>query len=220
MPTYIPTSPSPGSDPPSGVQKCAGEESKTTGNRIDIVFDPDKSTKVKKCEKIVHVQFVRNDFDGKALTGAEFDPALAHKDASITSSDGWVVDCLASEKTPDYQQGTGDGKKNGGAGKATMNDTPNAGGGGKKKFFSATNPDGWKKVRFEFAAFAWCMKGPDCGTWYEGITWEYVKTWEDFRDGKPGSSKIIDNDVASGPTAGQVEAFNKFNKKQPFVPCK
>lgn len=206
----------------SAVSKCplcAGEESKTSGNRIDIVFDPDKSSQVTKCEKIVHVQFVRNHIDGKVLTGAEYSSALSHKNAALTSADGWAVDSLASETTPDYQQGAGDGKKNGGAAKATMSDAPQTGGGDKGFYNSATNPGGWKVVNFEFAAFAYCMKGGDCGKWYEGTQWEYTKKWEDARDGKKGESRILDKNVAGGPTKGQLEAFEKFNKAKGYTPC-
>jgi hypothetical protein len=220
MPKDDPAPPSPGSSPPDSVQECPADETKTSGNRIDIVFDPDKSKKVKKCEKIVHVQFVRNHCDGTVITGAKFSSFLSHKDDSVTSSDGWVLDFLASEKTPDYQQGIGNGNKNGGSVKATMSDAPTSGGGGDKGFYDpANNPGGWKTVEYEFAVFAWCMKGPDCGTWYEGVTWKYVETWEDARDGKGGKSTIIDKNVTSGPSAGQREAFDKFNKKKGFTPC-
>jgi hypothetical protein len=208
----------------SPAQSCPETEKSTdgtsaSGNKIDIVFDPDKSKKVTKCEKIVHVQFVRNHVDGKVLTGKAYSSALAHKDDTVTSSDGWVVDSLASETTPDYQQGTGDGKKNGGSTKATMSDGPNTGGGDKGFYDASTNPDGHKTVRYEFATYSWCMKGPDCGKWYEGVTWEYVKTWEDQRDGKNGAAKLTNSEVTSAPTKGQVEAFDKFNKKHGFVPC-
>jgi hypothetical protein len=63
------------------------------------------------------------------------------------------------------------------------------------------------------------MNGPDCGKWYEGVSWEYTKTWEDFRDGKIGASKILDYEVA-GPSKDQVEAFDLFNKEKGFIPCK
>lgn len=201
-------------------QPTPGDETKTTGNRIDIVFDPDKSKKVKKCEKIVHVQFVRNHIDGKVITGAEYSSSLSHKNSALTSTDGWTVDSLASETTPDYQQGTGDGKKNGGTTKAKMTDAPQTGGGDKGFYNSATNPDGNKKVNFEFVAFAYCMKGEDCGKWYEGVGWGYTKTWEDQKDGKKGESKITNNNVSTAPTKSQLEAFDKFNKAKGFVPCK
>ncbi len=83
-----------------------------------------------------------------------------------------------------------------------------------------TNPKGWKKYRAEFAVFAYCMEGDDCGKWYEGMKWEYNKTWEEHRDGAPGVSTITDKNVTSGPSKSQLEAFDKFNKKHAFTPCK
>ena len=46
------------------ASKDPNKESKTKANRIDLVFDPDKSDKVTKCEKIVHVQFIRMTAEG------------------------------------------------------------------------------------------------------------------------------------------------------------
>jgi hypothetical protein len=63
------------------------------------------------------------------------------------------------------------------------------------------------------------MKGDDCGKWYEGVQWEYTKTWEDQRDGRKGTAKIINNNVTSSPTKSQLEAFENFNKAKGFVPC-
>lgn len=219
MPKDKPKPPAPGSGTAGTPSSCPADETKTTANRIDIVFDPDKSTKVKKCDKIVHVQFVRRYGDGKVIKASEFSSALSHKDAD-TTADGWSIDSLASETTPDYQQGTGDGKKNGGTTKATMTDAPKTGGGDKGFYNAGTNPTGWKTHRKEFYAFAYCMKGPDCGTWYEGVHWEYTKSWEDQRDGKLGSSTILNKNVQPPPDKGLIEAFDKFNKNKGFEPCK
>ena len=205
----------------SAVQECsksAGDGSKTSGNRIDIEFDPDKSSKVKKCEEIVHVQFIRMFSDGVAIKPGTYYSGFKFRDP-VTTNDGWYVDHLKEEKTPDYQQGNGNGKKNGGTTKATIVDAPNTGG-GDKGFKSPTNPDGWKKVKYEFVAFAYCMKGDDCGKWYEGVQWEYKKTSDDHLGGKKGESKIINNNVTSKPTKSQLEAFEKFNKAKGFTPCK
>ncbi len=222
-----PTPPSAGSGgTPAGCtttpcpKKCEpNNKTTTTGNRIDIVFEPDESCVVTKCEKIVHVQFIRAYTDGKMIKHSDYSSAYKHKE-KITTSDGWAVDCLAGETTPDYQQGTGDGKKNGGSTNATMMDAPKTGGGDKGFYNATTNPTGWKTFRFEFAVYAWCMKGTDCGKWYEGSTWEYKKTWEDHRDGKNGESTIINKNVTSQPTAEHIAAFDLFNKEHKFVPCK
>ncbi|HEX4963774.1 MAG TPA: hypothetical protein VF173_23305 [Thermoanaerobaculia bacterium] len=209
-----------GVTPCSASSNCAGQDSKTKDNRIDIVFDPDKSKKVKKCDKIVHVQFMRYKIDGKVITGAEFSPSYAHKTEAVTSSDGWVIDSLPGETTPDYQQGRGDGKKNGGSITATMVDVPRTAGGTKGFYDPVANPSGIKKLQYEFSTFAYCMKGDDCGKWYDNVQWEYNKTWEDQRDGKIGESKITDKCGTGEPAKGQIEAFEKFNKENGFTPCK
>ena len=183
------------------------------------MFDPDKSARVKKCEKIVHVQFRRGLADGTMIKPGTYTSAMQHKDAILTA-DGWAVDSLPSETTPDYQQGVGNGKKNaGGSTKATMSDAPTTGGGDKGFFDPIGNPTGWRTYTIEFAAFAYCMQGDDCGQWYEGVKWEYTKTWQDQRDGKPGLSKIVDQNVGGGPSTSQREAFTKFNSAKGFVPC-
>jgi hypothetical protein len=219
MPKDKPKPPASGSGKPAPVAKCPAEEAKTSGNVIDLVFDPEKSSKVTKCDKIVHVQFVRRYCDGKTIKAGTFASNLSHKDADTTNA-GWCIDSLASEKTPDYQQGVGDGKKNGGSGKATMQDAPTTSGGDKGFYDASSNPTGWKSHRKEFYAYAYCMKGPDCGKWYEGVHWDYTKTWEDQRDGKPGTSKIIDRNVSTEPDSDLLAAFDKFNKNKGFVPCK
>jgi hypothetical protein len=210
---------------PSVIQPCSelkkpNAGTKITGNRIDIEFDPAKSEKVKNCQKIVHVQFVRTWADGKIIKRGDFAAAWKFHDA-VTSKGGWSVDHLSGEKSPDYQQGVGEGMKNGGTAKATIMDAPSTPGGDKGFYDSATNPKGWKKFVAEFDTYAWCMKGPDCGKWYEGLTWTYTKTWKDQRDGKTGVSGIIISTVQTGPTKSQLNAFDKFNKAAtpPFKPC-
>ena len=90
----------------------ANSESKVSGNKIDLVFDSDKSKKVTKCEKIVHVQFNRRFADETVIKPGDYYSGYKYKD-KVATSKGWTVDCLKTETTPDYQQGTGDGKKNG-----------------------------------------------------------------------------------------------------------
>jgi hypothetical protein len=210
---------------PTATQPCPSLKNpnagtKIAGNRIDIEFDPNKSEKVKKCEKIVHVQFVRTWADGKIIKRGDFDSAWKFHDA-VTTKGGWSLDHLSGEKTPDYQQGVGEGKKNGGTATATMMDQPSTDGGDKGFYDPVANPKGRQKFVAEFGTFAYCMKGSDCGTWYEGLTWTYTKTWMDQRDAKSGVSKIIRSTEKTGPTKSQVDAFDKFNKaaKPPYKPC-
>jgi hypothetical protein len=222
-------------DPPKpsdsgSVKSCSAgpnTEAKTQDNVIDFVFDPDKSTKVAKCDRIVHVQFIKMSVDGAVIKPGDLVDKFKHRD-SATTDDGWYVDPSdAGFSTPDYQQ-TGvpsqvignDGKKNGGAVKAKTQDSPNAQGDIKKGFYNATtNPSGWKEVVLDFATFGYCMAGPDCGKWYEGITWQYKKTSDEFYAGKTGTSTIT-NTCVDGPSAQHLAAFDKFNKREGFTPCK
>jgi len=200
------------------LQRYPHFESKTTGNRIDIVFDPDNSKKVTKCKKIVHVQFILMLADGKAIKPGDYYSGYKYRD-NVTTSDHWYVDHLASEKTPDYQQGVGNGKKNGGSSKAKIYDVPTTGGGDKGFYNAASNAGGWKTIVYEFFAFAWCMDGDECGTWYEGIQWEYKKTHTDNAGGNSGAATIKDYNVEA-PSKSHIEAFKKFNKEKGFEPCK
>ncbi len=197
-------------------------ESKTKDNRIDIVFDPDKSKKVNNCNKIVHVQAVQIFVDGKPVkVGSYSSTAFGFRD-QFSLANGTHVDALETETTPDYQQAdaAGKGKKNGSpAKKAKMSDAPGTSGGDKGFFHPTNNPSGIKKYNPKFETFAYCMEGSDCGTWYEGITWEYEKTWEDHRDGKKGVSKITDSCIDK-PSKNLIDAFNKFNKEKSFISCK
>jgi len=209
----------------STVEQCkgkpAGDKSATkNGNEIDIIFDPSQSKKVTNCEKIVHVQFMRYHADGKVINAADY-ASTAYKHKRDITAKGWVVDCLPGEKTPDYQQGKGDGSKNGGSTNATMWDAPRTGGGDKGFYDKKNNPTGWKSVRYEFVTYAWCMKGPDCGKWYEGVSWQYTKTYKDHKAGNDGHSKILNKNVAKGPSKDQKGAFDKFNADpdRKFTPC-
>jgi len=211
-------------DADSVVQGCPAakdpsKDSKTTGNRIDIVFDPDKSDKVTKCEKIVHVQFIQYVADGVVIKKpGDLWSGWKFRD-DITTDAGWSIDCLAGETTPDYQQGTGNGNKNGGSGKATMNDTPNIRNFVPNGFYDPdSNKTGTKVFTLNFETYAWCMKGTDCGHWYEGVGWKYTKTWQDQKNSGSGSSTITDSNLAS-PGADKIAAFDKFNTVHSYKPC-
>ena len=219
-------------DADTSKQKLAGnpnEGSKTTGNRIDIIFDPDKSSKVKKCKKIVHVQFMKYFADGKEIKPGDYSFTYKPRDL-VTSKGGWVIDYNDDAKSPDYQQGTESGSNGsniGGSVNATMFDHPTTSG-GDPGFFdpsldkdgSVKNKDGRKTIQFQFETYACCMQGPDCWTWYEGVGWEYNKSWEDHRDSKAGESKITNPNITTAPSQDKIDAFNLFNKKVGFKPCK
>src|SRR6266487_4449597 len=210
-------------DPETVTEGCPASKdpnkgSKTTSNTIDLVFDPDTSDTVTKCDKIVHVQFVQMKVDNKVVKAGDLWDGWKYRD-KVTTSDGWAIDFFEKEKTPDYQQGKGDGKKNGGSAKATMWDGPDIKNHVPGGFYDPfSNKKGTMEFVMSFATFAWCMKGPDCGKWYEGVTWQYRKTWADHKKGDPGTSSISDANAA-GPTAEQIKAFDLFNKEKGFKPC-
>ena len=208
----------------SKCTKDPNKETTTTGNRIDFVFDPAESEKVVKCDRIVHVQFIRMWTDGKVIKPGDFYSGFRGRD-SATTSDGWYVDPSDPGFTsPDYQQtGTpqaigNDGKKNGGSTKATTYDAPDARGSDKDFYDPVSNKTGYQEVRYEFATFGYCMEGPDCGKWYEGLTWEYKQTWNDAKAGSAGTSTITKSCV-DAPGAEHLAAFDKFNKREGFKPC-
>jgi hypothetical protein len=151
---------------------------------------------------------------------SDFVGTWQYRDAVMTK-DGWWIDHLASETTPDYQQGNGNGEKTpSGTKKASIVDAPSIGGDTVKGPYDAgTNPTGWKKVHFDFVTFAWCMQGSDCGKWYEGVKWQYDKTAAEQKAGESGTSKILDNNVSPPPSGQAIAAFDAFNKKKGFTPC-
>lgn len=106
-------------------------------------------------------------------------------------------------------------------------DKPNNTGGLKGFYDKSTNPDGWKTCVLKFNVFAFCSKGLDCGTWYEGVSWEFTKTHEDHKKGRPGVSVYIGE--LEKPDQDFLDAFALFNKKRvdadgfikpEHVPCK
>jgi hypothetical protein len=137
------------------------------------------------------------------------------------TTDGWWIDHLEHEKTPDYQQGRGNGEKtSSGSRKASIADTPNIGDDTVKGPFNAsTNPTGWKTVHFDFFTYAWCMQGSDCGKWYEGVKWQYEKTAAEQKAGGTGASKILDDNISPPPSGEAIAAFDAFNKQKRFKPC-
>jgi hypothetical protein len=96
-----------------------------------------------------------------------------------------------------------------------MTDTPNNDG-GKRKFFSEENKKGVKKVALTFQVFAFSSKGPCCGEWYEGVSWQWTKTWIDDRDGSRGTAMFL-RDLPR-PSKDFLHAFDLFNKVKGFAP--
>jgi len=194
--------------------------SSTSGNAIRIDFVPGDSTKVTTCDQIVDIQFVRLLADGNPILPGTYYSGWAYRDAVATDQLRWV-DFLNGETTPDYQQGGTAGqvgfKKSSGERNAWIPDAPTTSG-GDKGFKTPSNPTGWDEVVYEFRTFCWCMQGDQCGSWYEGLSWQYKKTAHDYAVGSPGASTILDRDLTA-IGAELLAAFDKFNLHFHFVPC-
>jgi len=219
------------SSDPWGLADGPFSESKTTEkNRIDIVFDPNKSKKAKCCDKIATVQVLKivtvdSKYKTKSIQPGHYDSNEGYKD-QWTIKDNTFLDAEEDDKTPAYQE-NGDGtfgKKNDSETiKATEVDIPFTSGGSYGFYDKRANPiEGWKRVTFFFETFAWCMKGDDNKNketmgFYEGIKWYYTKTYEDDKADLDGVSRItLDN--LQAPSGSFLAAFDLYNKVTKFTP--
>jgi hypothetical protein len=194
--------------------------SMTNQNQITVDFDPSLSSIVTTCAEIADIQFVRITADGNVLAPGTYYSGWTYRDAVTTAANYWV-DFLNGEPRPDYQQGGLIGQlgyKNGGSRNAWIPDAPQTQG-GDAGFYSTGNPGGWKTVLYEFWTYCWCMNGTQCGSWYQGLSWTYTKTWQDQRDGRLGVAAIVNNDIAPPPVTALIDAFNLFNTNFHYVPC-
>jgi hypothetical protein len=190
-------------------------------NDITINFAPRDSALVKSCAQIVDIQFVRLYGDGARIAPSTFFSGWDYRDVVMTKA-YWWVDFLKGETTPDYQQGGTVGQ----VGEKTdvrildawIPDAPDATSGGDKGFKTKQNPNGWDTIEYEFFTFCWCMKGTQCASWYEGISWKYVKTAKDFEAGLPGRAMVLSDDLTKFPDELR-EAFELFNTTVGFQPC-
>lgn len=196
--------------------------STTNNNRIRIAFNPDNSEECDSCAKIVSIQicklYVTKGEEEVSIKPGAYSSTFNYRN-ECTTDDNWCLDFINGETTPDYQQGSGDGKKNGTSVNAVISDAPRTSG-GDSGFKSGSNPDGWEKFRARFYTYCWCMSkdSDECGDWYEGISWEYVKTSEDHSSGRSGTSSILSNEDPP-PAETFRAAFDLFNAKKGFVPC-
>lgn len=195
---------------------------KTKDNIITVDFDPSVSTTATACSEIVDIQFVRITADGSSMKPGTYYSQFVYRDA-VTTDANWSVDFHKGEKTPDYQQaglvGAIGFKNDLGSKNAWIPDAPQTGGGDEGFYDLLRNPKGWKTVVIEFRTFCWCMKGTQCASWYEGLSWTFTKTWEDQRDSKTGKAEVVNNDIAPPPADELIAAFDKFNSNFGFVPC-
>lgn len=185
-------------------------------NRIDIYFDPRKSLRVECCEEIVFTQVEQLIVDGKPMKEGDFAEEFKYKDA-VTTDEKYLVDHDKEMTSPVYTGFARVGRKICQEWRpAAIRDVPETTGGDIGFYDKDNNPKGWKNVTVKYWAFPWCRKGVDRPKFYEGITWEYVRTWKDAANGDPGVSRITG--YLSEPPKEFMAAFKEFNRKKNFVP--
>lgn len=107
-------------------------ESADDSNRVKLVFDPDESDDVTKCEIIGQVQVIQMFADGKPKKPGDYYAGFSYRDVAALDN-GTYVDHLPAHTSPDYQSAAAGshGKKNGGSVKVVLHDAPNTVGGDK-----------------------------------------------------------------------------------------
>jgi hypothetical protein len=194
----------------------------TSGNRIDFTFDPTTSSPRPQCDQISIVQWIQMTADGSAILPGTYHTPWVCRDA-IALTDATYIDsspgcpCNSPYYT-DCANGTA-GSSDGVVRNATSMDGP-ATGGGTRGFNSAANPTGWNTVSYLFETYAFCAAGTECGTWYDGVRWNYTKTAADAAAGRNGTSTATNSVTAPGPGSTTIRAFNHFNSTRGFSPCK
>jgi len=224
-----------GSSKPSILENdCKAKVPAPAENLIFFVFRPDKPLSgCNACRNLVHVQFVRTLADSGSgpvpIKESEFQGVAGMQfDAVTEDKELWHVDQdhVAPSLQP-FLQGVDQSSENGCAGfksfiashSSWSFDQPSTAGGSKGFFDPSTKTGPWRTIMFQFATFAWCFRGSDCGTFYQGVSWRYTKTFEDHLKKRPGKTSVTFSDLMTQPTARQLEAFKKWNEQVGFDPC-
>jgi hypothetical protein len=74
-------------------------------------------------------------------------------------------------------------------------------------------------VVFHFESYAFCAAGRKCGTWYDGVAWDYTKTAADEAAFHTGVVTVTGALAPPAPGANVIQAFNSYNQARGFVPC-
>jgi hypothetical protein len=204
---------------------------KPTTNRINIDFYPNLSITAKNCDKIAFVQFIRLMVDGSPMSWADLEgpkseylDVITYNARDKDANDRWCVDIGADQRTPYTQESQAIkwyGSKNGSLVEpAKMFDQPytKAEGPKAKGFFDPTsNPKGCRRVRYNFATYAFCAAGSECGHFYEGVRWDWSLKAEDFHKGMKGES--VFNSFDPWWEYPYILAFKLFQTRYGFKPC-
>jgi hypothetical protein len=192
----------------------------TAGNRIDITFDPSTTSPKPQCDRIILTQWIQMTADGSPIMPGTYYTPWVCRDPTALADATYLDHGSCAYKTPyPVDRGIGTpGSSNGTTTNATYFDAPTTGG-GNRGFNSATNPTGWNTVAYYFGNYAFCAAGQDCGTWYDGIAWNYTKTAADHAAGRDGVATATASLIPPGPGSRIVQAFDQYNSVKGFTPC-
>lgn len=202
----------------------------TDTNRIDIVFDPEKSRKVTPCEKIVFIQAIQMFVDGNPVDPGDYNGSWEWRDLTVindleeTEEDeqGTYIDSPAEDEIDPYTNGDGEdrtkgydfgdfGSSNSECKEATWYDRPTIiddrfRPGGDDA--AAGNDWDASEIRERFETCAFCAEGEDAGKFFECLLWEVKRTQEDMAGGRRGEAKVIG--VSEHPSEGFKRALETW----------
>jgi hypothetical protein len=191
------------------------EKTRTRGNEVFLVFDPDRSAKVDRCDRIVFAQTCQILVDGVAVQPGSFLPEWKYRDAWALPS-GVFLDVTDEEPGPYYPHVFGGWKKDSSSEPASMGDAPHVE--RESVFFDARRfPKGAKLVVFRLETFAACVRGRDIGSFYEGVRWDWTKSAGEQLSGKAGTATIRDRN-AQTPTLEFLAAIARYLAVQATAP--
>lgn len=188
---------------------AAPHEAKVAGNDIQLSFFPKRSTFVGGCDEIVHVQTIQMFADGNLILPGTFEKS--QKKLDPTASDhGFVID-TKNTTVPWY---TSAGREVAGTSDKAlwMEDAPfDRDSDDYPRYNAETNPTGWKDLYWSFKTYAYCSKGAQCGTWYDGVWWTMSVTAADVDAGRLGTVKVVALNLPPADASGDVrQAFERY----------
>jgi hypothetical protein len=207
------------------IAKSPYRMTKVKGTEIQIYFDPSVSKLAKCCFTIWLSQVLQIYEDGKPVMPGKHNTFWKYRDAWAVGN-GAHIDAGEKATVPYYQSTLTDrsvnypGRKTENITKeSAMNDQPRATGGNSGYYHEKLRPNGVKEIVYSFEVFAWCGDGEDRPKFYEGIKWEYRRTWEQWWDKDIDEGDVlVTNYNLEKPSATFLEAFEKFNKVKGFKP--
>lgn len=196
-------------DPSAEASSSSPHTTKITGTLLELWFYPKRSSVVGECDQIVHVQTLQMFADGKMILPGTFEKLAKKLDA--TASDGGFVIDTRNTNVPWY---TSVGREVPSTSEKAlwMDDAPfNRDSTDFPRYNEETNPTGWKDLYWSFKTFAYCSKGAQCGTWYDGVWWTMSVTAADVDAGRLGTLKVVALNLPPADASGDVrQAFERY----------